>query len=56
MSTAKWTRREFLRTSGAVGVAGFPCTLAQAEPPLETTRLRLVLDPGICFAPQFVVI
>jgi NitT/TauT family transport system substrate-binding protein len=49
------TRRDLLR--GVVGTAGLlacPPGQAGAEPPPETTRLRLLKFPGICLAPQYV--
>jgi NitT/TauT family transport system substrate-binding protein len=55
--TAGWTRRAFLSgltlagTSGLLGLRPGPVA---AEPPLETTRLRLVQIPSICQAPQYV--
>jgi len=51
------SRRHFLAglsSAGAVGVLGAPSVLA-AEPPLETTTVRLSKIPGICIAPQYVV-
>ena len=51
------TRRDFVRgltfagTAGALGLVSRP---AGAEPPPETTRLRLSQIPGICVAPQYV--
>ena len=53
-----WSRREFLGGLVLAGAAGFlglrPESLA-AEPPPETTTLRLVQTPGdLCMAPQFV--
>ncbi|MGH8632817.1 MAG: ABC transporter substrate-binding protein [Burkholderiales bacterium] len=51
-----FSRREFLaRTSmlGAATLLGLPHTAA-AEPPPETTRIRLAQIPGICVAPQYV--
>jgi len=51
------SRREFLRSgalAGAVGLVGFRAEPVLAEPPPETTKLRLGRSPGICFAPQFV--
>ncbi len=52
-----WSRREFLGRVALAGTAGFlglqPESFA-AEPPPETTRLRLVKIPSICQAPQFV--
>src|SRR5262245_21155475 len=49
------TRRRFLASAPALGAA---CLLpvagrAAAEPPPETTRIRLTEDPGICIAPQY---
>ena len=49
------TRRRFLTTLAAAGAASFTHarrTLA-AEPPLETTTLRLAKTPDICGAPQY---
>ena len=51
------SRREFLGGLSLVGTAG--CLgvhprLVAAEPPPETTRLRLVRVPGICVAPEYV--
>jgi NitT/TauT family transport system substrate-binding protein len=50
-------RRQFLRamaTAGVTGLAGWRPPIASAEPPPETTRLRLVRIPSICQAPQYV--
>ncbi len=52
-----WDRRTFLRgaaLAGTAGLAGLRPELARAEPPPETTRIRLVRIPGICIAPQYV--
>src|SRR6266404_2239039 len=49
-------RRHFLATLSSAAAAGLvdaPKVLA-AEPPLETTRIRLFDWTGICIAPQFV--
>jgi NitT/TauT family transport system substrate-binding protein len=49
-------RRHFLASlssAAAVGLVDAPKVLA-AEPPLETTRIRLFDWAGICIAPQFV--
>src|SRR5262245_3361150 len=52
-------RREFIRTTAA-GAAAIGCSAtwpwsALAEPPPETTKLRLALGgAAICFAPQYV--
>jgi NitT/TauT family transport system substrate-binding protein len=50
------SRRNVLRGIGLAGAAvlsGRPI-LAAAEPPPETTRLRLAKTPALCTAPQFV--
>jgi len=50
------TRRRFLAGlswAGAAGLVGAPKSL-HAEPPPETTTLRLAKIPGICVAPQYV--
>lgn len=52
-----WTRRAFLGGLTLAGTAGLfglhPRTVA-AEPPPETTRIRLVQTPSMCQAPQYV--
>ena len=51
------TRRRFLRALGVTGISawlGLRSGVSAAEPPPETTTLRLVHGPGICMAPQFV--
>ena len=51
-------RREFLaRTllAGTVGALGRPPDRAAAEPPPETTTLRLYHSPSVCVAPQYIV-
>jgi NitT/TauT family transport system substrate-binding protein len=53
-----WSRREFLTKvalAGTVGYLGFERSSLAAEPPPETTRIRLIRDPGICSAPGYVV-
>lgn len=50
-------RRQFLKGTTALGVAGLLGTraaTASAEPPPETTRLRLPHIPGVCVAPQYI--
>jgi NitT/TauT family transport system substrate-binding protein len=47
------TRRTLLRAAGAVGLLSVPAPRALAEPPPETTTIRLVHDPAICIAPQY---
>ena len=50
-------RREFLRGASGVGGAallGFHTERAGAEPPPETTRLRLIRTTSMCWAPQYV--
>ncbi len=49
-------RRKFLRHGSAIGVAGLlglHRQAALAEPPAETTKLRLVHGPFICFTPMY---
>src|SRR2546421_8051992 len=50
------SRRRFLglTLAGTAGLLGLPARRVAAEPPRETTRLRLHKTPGICVAPQFV--
>jgi NitT/TauT family transport system substrate-binding protein len=50
-------RRSFLRLSTAASVValGVRARHASAEPPPETTRLRLYHSPSICAAPQYIV-
>jgi NitT/TauT family transport system substrate-binding protein len=53
---SSWTRREFLRGLTLGGTAAFlglrPDVFA-AEPPPETTRIRLIQGPALCLAPQY---
>ena len=52
-----WSRRRFLKRvtlAGMTGLLGVRPRSVAAEPPLETTRLRLVRIPSICQAPQYV--
>lgn len=52
-----WSRREFLGTAAIAGTGallGLRSEAAAAEPPPETTRLRLVQTPSMCQAPQYV--
>src|SRR5262249_2579357 len=49
------SRRRFLATSlAAAGVVGLRTQPSHAEPPLETTKIRLSQVAGICVAPQYV--
>jgi NitT/TauT family transport system substrate-binding protein len=50
------SRRDFLRGIGLAGAAVLSDRppLAAAEPPPETTRLRLAKYPALCTAPQYV--
>jgi len=43
-----------LTVAGAVGLLGLPSPQVAAEPPPETTTLRLTSTPAICLAPQYV--
>lgn len=47
-------RRRFVRATAAAGALGFAPSLRAAEPPPETTRVRLVRDPSVCLAPLVV--
>ena len=50
-------RREFLTVTtlgGTAALLGGRLPPAEAEPPPETTKLRMALSPAICFAPQYV--
>jgi NitT/TauT family transport system substrate-binding protein len=53
-----WSRREFLAKAtlaGAAGILGLEPSSSAAEPPPETTRLKIAdLERGICVAPQYV--
>jgi NitT/TauT family transport system substrate-binding protein len=52
-----WTRRAFLgglTVAGTVGLLGLSTRRVAAEPPLETTRLKLTKVPSTCRAPQWV--
>ena len=55
--TAGWSRREFLAgltLAGTAGLLGLHSRSVAAEPPPETTTIRLVQIPGICIAPMYV--
>ena len=50
------SRRRFLTTlssAGAAGLVGLRAKPTNAELPSETTRIRLIHDPSICVAPQY---
>ena len=52
-----FSRRRFLHgitLAGTAGLLGWHPRRAAAEPPPETTRIRLVRIPSICQAPQYV--
>jgi len=49
-------RRDFLRQGTAIAAASFlgaPPGRVAAEPPPETTKIRIVREPSICIAPQY---
>jgi NitT/TauT family transport system substrate-binding protein len=53
----RWSRREFLGTVAVAGAGAFVGLQPEgitAEPPPETTRLRLVHGPSMCQAPQYI--
>jgi NitT/TauT family transport system substrate-binding protein len=52
-----WSRREFLGGLALMGMGrflGLPPKAVAAEPPPETTRIRLARSPAICVAPEYV--
>src|SRR5262245_66107023 len=52
-----WNRREFLRGPTLAGTAlilGLKSESSAAEPPLETTRIRIADAPVTCFAPIYI--
>lgn len=52
-----WSRRQFLSAAAFAGTGalfGSRSEAIAAEPPPETTRIRLVENTGICIAPQYV--
>ena len=53
----QWDRRKFLRTAAvaaSAGLVGRHPEQALAEPPPETTRIRLFRWNSLCVTPQFV--
>ena len=55
--SARCSRRDFLKSAVAAGTGalwGLRFEVAAAEPPPETTKLRLVRVPTVCYAPQYV--
>ena len=53
----QFSRRRFLgglTLAGTAGLLGLPSGQAAAEPPPETTRLRLTWIRSICRAPQYI--
>jgi NitT/TauT family transport system substrate-binding protein len=53
----QYSRRRFLKgvtLAGTAGLLGWHPRRVAAEPPPETTRIRLVQIPGICRAPEYV--
>ena len=53
----RWSRRKFLGGLALVGTAGFlglQPKMVAAQPPPETTKIRLIKIAGICIAPQYV--
>ena len=51
-----WSRREFLTEfslAGGAALLGLQSDVAAADPPPETTRIRLYQKPSICSAPQY---
>ena len=54
----QWGRRHFVKgvaaLAGAAGLSAYDMRSAAAEPPPETTSIRLSKITGICIAPQYV--
>jgi NitT/TauT family transport system substrate-binding protein len=53
----QWSRREFLTNlglSGSAALLGVKSNAFAAEPPPETTTIKIGLSPSLCAAPQFV--
>ncbi|MGH8675135.1 MAG: ABC transporter substrate-binding protein, partial [Burkholderiales bacterium] len=51
------TRREFLRTAaiaGTAGALGLVSDVLAAEPPPETTRIRIPRVENVCWAPEYI--
>jgi NitT/TauT family transport system substrate-binding protein len=52
----QWSRREFLSTAALAGTGallGLQSNSLTAEPPPETTKIRIIRSPAICFAPLY---
>jgi NitT/TauT family transport system substrate-binding protein len=51
-------RRAFVKgmaaLAGAAGLSAYDMKRAAAEPAPETTKLRMVTSPALCFAPQYI--
>jgi len=57
MSVGRLNRRKFIRSvtiTGGAALLELAVHNACAEPPVDTTRIRLSKIPGICIAPQYV--
>jgi NitT/TauT family transport system substrate-binding protein len=55
--TVSWSRREFLKTAALAAsgaLFGSPSDSPAAEPPPETTTIKLAQVPALCTAPQIV--
>jgi NitT/TauT family transport system substrate-binding protein len=53
----RWSRREFLSMAalaGAGSILGLQSNSLAAEPPPETTKIKLAQSPALCTAPQIV--
>jgi NitT/TauT family transport system substrate-binding protein len=55
--SGNWDRREFVKRvvalAGSAGLLGYNLRSASAEPPPETTKIRMVVNGAICLAPQY---
>jgi NitT/TauT family transport system substrate-binding protein len=56
-SAPRWNRRTFVKRLAALAASaplfGHDVLPAMADPPPETTRIRLIRTPAICVAPQY---
>src|SRR5262245_57658230 len=54
----RWERREFVKglaaLAGAAGLSVYDLRTAAAEPPPETTKLKIIKFPAACLAPQYI--
>ena len=53
----RWDRRKFVKgvsaLAGSGGLLGYDLSSAAAEPPPETTKIRVIKIPAICLVPEY---